>query len=625
MIGAGSVVFSKNLTGDILSYPEFRNAALSYMDVDEERLHVGASLCRKVARGVGAEPKIEATTERRRALDGADFVINMVQIGGFDSTLVDFEIPRKYGLNFTIADTTGPGGLFRALRTYPMLQGLARDMQAVCPGATLLNYSNPMSMNMRTVASAAPGLHAVGLCHSVQGTLNQLMHYIGEDPDSVAFVCAGINHMAFYLELQKNGVDLYPRLFQAMNRPEVYDTNRVRFELMKRLGFFVTESSEHNAEYNPWFIPRGRQVIDDFAVPIDEYLCRCDAIVDQFEQMKARSCSDEPMPHRRSHEYGSSIIHSMVIGTPRVVYGNMPNRGAIASLPTDAIAEAPTLVDRGGCHFTTVGELPPQLLAYMMPHVQQHELFIRAAVEGRRDHVYQACMFDPLTGATLAPDRIVEMCDELIAAHGFAKDGGVLPDLDAKRTLVPSSGKSFDRVDPRVFRDSWCRARRDAEEGIISDWHAIGPFPSGGRSAPLSLRTPIDDELSRSKDGAPNLGATHRFGDAALRWTRAVAGQRGLVNCDDLFGRHEDCVVFGYAEVHSVHPRHATLRVGSDDGIAIWVNGEKVHEHETRRGYRLGSDTVEVRLREGVNRIVIKLSQHAGDWGWGVAISRPTF
>src|SRR3954469_21410601 len=216
MIGAGSVVFSKNLTGDILSFPEFKDATFSYMDIDAERLDVGANLCRKVAKAVGANPTIEATLDRREALRGADFVINMVQIGGFDSTLVAFEIPRKYGLNFTIADTTGPGGLFRALRTYPMLTSLCRDMQEVCPRAILLNYSNPMSMNMQTIARTS-SVRAVGLCHSVQGTLDQLMGYLGEDPKEIAFVSAGINRMAFYLRLEKAGQDLYPRLFEAMS------------------------------------------------------------------------------------------------------------------------------------------------------------------------------------------------------------------------------------------------------------------------------------------------------------------------------------------------------------------------------------------------------------------------
>jgi alpha-galactosidase len=462
-VGAGSVVFSKNLTGDILSYPEFKDATFSYMDVDPQRLEVGAALCRKAARALGANPTIRATTDRREALDGADFVINMVQIGGFDSTLVDFEIPRKYGLNFTIADTTGPGGLFRALRTFPMLRGLCRDMAEVCPNATLLNYSNPMSMNMQTISRTHPGLRAVGLCHSVQGTLCDIVGYLGEDPAQVAFVCAGINHMAFYLRLEKDGVDLYPRLFEAMGRFDVYETNRVRFELMRRLGYFVTESSEHNAEYSPWFIPHGPAAIDRFAVPIDEYLRRCDGIVEEFDRMKALCASPEScVDVRRSREYGSTIIHSLVTGKPAVVYGNMPNRGTISSLPDDAIAEAPTLVDRAGCRFVQVGSLPPQLSAYMMPHVAQHELFIRAALEGRRDHVYQAAMFDPLTAATLPPDRIVEMCDELIAAHGFERDGGVLPDLDAKRTLVPGSGKAFGRVDPHRLRASWNAARGKA-------------------------------------------------------------------------------------------------------------------------------------------------------------------
>jgi alpha-galactosidase len=460
MIGAGSVVFSKNLTGDILSFPEFRDATFTYMDVDPQRLEVGAALCRKVAAALGANPRIEATPDRRKALDGADFVINMVQVGGFDATLVDFEIPRKYGLCFTIADTTGPGGLFRALRTYPVLSALCRDMEEVCPDSLLLNYANPMSMNMQTVTRRHPAVRAVGLCHSVQGTFCQLMSYLGEESRNVAFVCAGVNHMAFYLKLEKDGVDLYPRLFEAMHRPDVYDNNRVRFELMKRLGYFVTESSEHNAEYSPWFIPHGPEAVDRFRVPLDEYLRRCDGGACEFERMKELCRSDRPLEVHRSREYGSAIIHSVVTGTPAVIYGNMPNRGAIANLPADAIAEAPTLVDRNGCRFTTVGELPPQLVGYMYPHITQHELFIRAATEGRRDHVYQAAMFDPLTAARLSPDRIVEMCDELIAAHGSVEDGGLLPNLDAKRTLVPTSGRRFGKPDPRALRASWA-LRRD--------------------------------------------------------------------------------------------------------------------------------------------------------------------
>ncbi len=436
MIGAGSVSFSRALTGDILSFPEFKDACFSYMDISPGRLAVGAALCRKIARSLDAHPTIEATVDRRQALRGADFVINMVQIGGFDSTLVDFEIPRKYGLNFTIADTTGPGGLFRALRTFPMLTGLCRDMEELCPNALLINYSNPMSMNMQTI-SRTSGVKAVGFCHSVQGTFEQLMDYLGQKPDQVSFLCAGINHMAFYLELRKGDQDLYPRLFAAMEDPRIYDTNRVRFELLRRLGYFVTESSEHNAEYGPYFIPHGPDLIGRFAIPIDEYLKRSNDAEKEFERWRQEARSETPLPHQRSHEYGSRVMHSVITGEPHVVYGNMPNRGAIGNLSPTAIAEAPTLADRSGLRFAVVGELPPQLIAYVQPHVIQHELFIQAALRGRRDYVYQGAMFDPLTAAILPLDKIVEMCDELITAHG-----DLLPPL-RKRTLVAGSGKTF--------------------------------------------------------------------------------------------------------------------------------------------------------------------------------------
>lgn len=450
MIGAGSVVFSKTLTGDILSFPEFKNATFTYMDIDEERLAVGASMCRRAAKSLGANPTIETTTDRVTAVKGADFVINMVQIGGFNSTLVDFEIPRKYGLNFTIADTTGPAGLFRALRTFPMLKGLVEDMSKHCPKAVLLNYSNPMSMNMQTITRNSD-IQAVGLCHSVQGTFNQLASYINEKPEELTFICAGINHMAFYQKIEKDGVDVYPRLFEAMKDPEIYKKNKVRFELMKRLGHFITESSEHNAEYCSYFIPHGKDFYDKYDVPIDEYLRRCDRIVEEFEKRKATVNDEvEVAPVKRSHEYGSQIIHSMVTNTPRVVYGNMRNGGAISNLCPNAIAEVPTLVDKAGLQFTTVGALPPQLIGYMQPHVTQHELFIRAAMEGRRDHIYQACMFDPLTAATLTLDQIVDMCDELIACQE-----GDLPDLDKKKTLVQGSGKTFKPTAAKDLRASW--------------------------------------------------------------------------------------------------------------------------------------------------------------------------
>jgi len=603
MIGAGSVVFSKSLTGDILSYPEFRNATFSYMDVDPERLEVGANLCRKVARTLGAEPTIEATLDRRQALEGADFVINMVQIGGFDSTLVDFEIPRKYGLNFTIADTTGPGGLFRALRTYPMITGLCRDMEELCPRALLLNYSNPMCMNMHTI-SRTSGVFAVGLCHSVQGTLNQIMRDIGEKPEDVTFLCAGINHMAFYLKLEKDGVDLYPRLFAAADDPAIFKTNRVRYELMRRLGYFITESSEHNAEYCPYFIPRGQEMIDRYDVPIDEYLRRCDGIVDEFERMKTFSNSDAPMEVHRSHEYGSTIIHSMVTGRPSVVYGNMPNRGSITNLGPDVIVEVPTLVDRGGPQLTTVGDLPPQLVGYMQPHITQQELFIRAALEGRRDHVYQAAMFDPLTAATLSLDQIVEMCDELIAAHG-----NLLPKLDTK-TLVPTSGKNFGPVDPKDLRASWDAAQREGSEDFLLDWQITGPIRS---TVPTESEPP---PLPRGdRGGAPD--------DA--HWLPVTADKRGYVNLNRPLGAADNSAAYAYSEVHSVHPRETVIRCGSAGGIRVWVNDRLVHEHDDPREHARNEDQVPVYLQDGVNRILVRIAAVEGKWGFSLSVSKANF
>ena len=626
MIGAGSVVFSKTLTGDLLSFPEFRDATFTYMDVDPDRLEVGAAICRKMAQAMGANPTIKATQDRREAVRDADFIIVMVQVGGFDNTLVDFEIPRKYGLNFTIADTTGPGGIMRALRTYPFFRDLVRDVQELSPNAWILNYTNPMSMNMQSIARNGQ-TRAVGLCHSVQGTFDQLMGYIGEKPADIAFTCAGINHMAFYTRIAKGEVDLYPRLFEAMNDPKVYASNKVRFELMRRLGYYVTESSEHNAEYSPWFIPHGQDVIDRYDVPIDEYLRRCDGIVDEFERVRKLSQSDEPLEVKISHEYGSQIIHSIATGTPRVVYGNMPNsRGQLASLPRTAIVELPTLVDRSGVQQVAVGELPPQLIGYMQPHVTQHELFIRAAMEGRRDHLYQAAMFDPLTAATLPPDKIVDMMDELIAGHGFEDAGGFLPRLDEKKSLVPGSGKTFHPPAPAELRKSWDEARKEADADTIQHWKIVGPFKHPQIEDPHTLlETPFPPEQAMSRDGQIDAAAGYDAGaGTSLMWKDAQAGKRGLINARVALGTHNNCVCFGLAEIETVHAREVTIRLGSADGIKLWLNGELVYTMNTTRRFNL-SDRVDVRLRAGTNRILVKVSHADGGWGWGVAVPGALF
>ena len=611
MIGAGSVVFSRNLTGDFLHHAEFADATFSYMDVDADRLDVGASLCRKAADAIGAAPSIDKTMDRRSAVADADFVVCMAQVGGFNSTLVDFEIPRKYGLHFTIADTTGPGGLFRALRTYPLMRDLARDVADVArPGCWLLNYSNPMSMNMRSLLHSAPGLNAVGLCHSVQGTFANRMRDLGLDPDDAHFECVGINHMAFYTSLRgRDGRDLYPDLFAIADEKIDKGQDAVRYELMKRLGYAITESSEHNAEYSAHFMPHPG-LIERFRVPVDEYLRRCDGIVDEFDRLVAFAHSDEAMPPEQvkvSHEYGSVIAHSIVTGEPSVVYGNMRNDGAIPNLPAEAVVETPTLVDANGCRLTRVAPLEPQLLAYVMPHVCQHELFLQAAVEGRRDRVYQAALTDPLTAATLPMDKIVEMCDELIAAHGMEKDGGVLPDLDAKRTLVPTSGKRFDPPTPRDLRDSWEKAKeKTSDEEAVQVWRVAGPLPSDAGEAA------IERVLAGEADAAD------------VRWREALAGDDGRLAVtgpgvfDPPAGRVD---VLATATIDSVHDRDAPLRVRSDWGARLWVNGVEV---PTRKG-----GTATVPLVMGQNRLVLRLDAPALDAGhdarFGVFVRKPNF
>ena len=603
IIGAGSVVFTKNLTGDILSYPEFRNAHFSYMDIDPERLKVGVGLCRKIAKGLGANPKIEGTLDLKQAVDGADFVITTVQVGGFDSTLVDFDIPRKFGLNFTIADTTGPGGMFRAMRTYPIFKNLLHLMEEVCPKATLLNYSNPMSMNMLGIQRSS-SIRSVGLCHSVQGTFNQLMRYIDIEPDQATFTCAGINHMAFYLNIEHKGKDLYPRLFEAMNNPKVFNTNKVRFELMKRLGYYITESSEHNAEYCSFFIPHGLDMIKKFDIPIDEYLRRCDGIVDSYIKMRETCENDEPLEHERSHEYGSAIIHSIATNTPRVVYGNMQNLGCIENLPNSAIVEAPTLVDGTGLHFARVGELPPQLLGYVMPHVIQHELTVRAVMEGRRDHVYQACMNDPLTAATLTMDQIVDMCDEMIACHG-----DLLPPLNKSPRGVPFSNKTFTTVSAEQLRQNWEARKPDDNDIILQEW---------------TVSEGTNSKLEGVVEKFSDIVNAHHFVQVqrSTDFFEAQASIQGFLRIEGPSEHYYSAL----HELESVHPRETTLSFGSSGDIEIWLNGNLVGQHKGARSYAVNENKVHIKLQEGWNKIIVQFKKESGhDQGFSVTIPKPDF
>ena len=421
-IGAGSTVFAKNLMGDILSFPELSDSTFALMDIDPERLKTSEVVAHKIAKSLNANPTIETTTDRREALKGADYVICMIQVAGYKpGTVVDFEVPKKYGLRQTIADTLGIGGIMRGLRTIPVLVDITRDMEEVCPDALFLNYVNPMCMNQWAL-SRATDIKTVGLCHSVFGTAHELARDIGMDYDDINYVVGGINHMAFYLKFENKhtGENLYPLIQKVIDEDRVPDGNRVRYDMFKRLGYFVTESSEHFSEYVPWYIKRDRpDLIEEFNIPLDEYITRCERQIEGWTALRDYLENPEnEVEVNRTKEYGSFIIHSMETDTPRTIYGNVPNHNIITNLPYGCSVEVPCLVDANGVQPTTIGEIPPHLSALMQTNINVQSLTVEAALTGKREHIYHAAMLDPHTAAELSLDQIWSLVDDLIEEHG---------------------------------------------------------------------------------------------------------------------------------------------------------------------------------------------------------------
>jgi alpha-galactosidase len=417
-IGAGSVVFTRNLLGDIFEYPELRGVELALHDIDPGRLESAEGMARLVARERGAAPRITAHLDRRSAIEGADHVINMVQIGGHEATLKDFQIPARYGLRQTIADTLGIGGIFRALRTAPHMLALGREMAEQCPSAWLLNYTNPMAMLCWLVYGGTPTDKVVGLCHSVQLTVEHLAGIVGVPEDEVTFLSAGINHQAFLLRLEHEGESLYPRLDERIaDDPELQ--RRVRVALYRRLGFYPTESSEHAAEYVPWFMHHDDQ-LERFRIPLDEYVRRSEANLIEYEQAREAIARGDTMALERSNEYAATIIHAMETDEPAVIYGNVRNQDLLPGVPDDCCVEVPCLVDRTGLRPTRVPEYPAHLAALNRTYVNVVEMTVRAVLEERPELVRVAAMLDPNTAATLSLDEIDAMCEELTAAHGDA-------------------------------------------------------------------------------------------------------------------------------------------------------------------------------------------------------------
>lgn len=433
-IGAGSTIFTKNVLGDCMLSPALQRFEFALFDIDEARLAESELLLNALKRSLQAEVTIKAYKNRQEALQGAKYVINAIQVGGYrPSTVIDFEIPKKYGLRQTIADTVGIGGVFRALRTIPVMLDIARDMEEVCPDAWLLNYTNPMAALTGAVARFS-NVKVVGLCHSVQVCTKDLLRDLEIPYENIEERIAGINHMAWLLEIKSNGKDIYPEIKKrAKEKQKQKHHDMVRYELMDKFGYYVTESSEHNAEYHPYFIKeKYPELISRFNIPLDEYPRRCEEQIESWQKTKQELMNDHSLTHERSHEYGSRIMEAMETNRPFVFGGNVVNTGGlIANLPRNAVVEVPCIANRNGITPAYMGELPEQLAALNRSNINTQLLTIEAAMTKSKEKIYQAALLDPHTAAELSMDDIISMCDDLIEAHG-----DMLPAYSAEKGTV---------------------------------------------------------------------------------------------------------------------------------------------------------------------------------------------
>ncbi|NOU98004.1 alpha-galactosidase [Paenibacillus sp. LMG 31456] len=419
-LGAGSTVFAKNVLGDCMMTPALQGFELALFDINPERLKDSENMLNNLKITAGSTCVVKAYTDRKEALRGAKYVVNAIQVGGYDPcTITDFEIPKKYGLRQTIADTLGIGGIFRNLRTIPVMLDFAKDIQEECPDAWFLNYTNPMAV-LTNAMTTYGGVKTVGLCHSVQGCMPHLFKALEMDTAGVQTKIAGINHMSWLLEVTKDGVDLYPEIKRrAREKQKEQHKDMVRYEMMFRFGYYVTESSEHNAEYHPYFIKRNYpELIERFNIPLDEYPRRCVRQIEKWTSMREELVNNKNLEHKRSNEYASFMFEAMETNNPFKIGGNVMNNGLITNLPKEACVEVPCLVDSSGVTPTYVGDLPPQLAALNRTNINTQLLTLEAAITGKKEHIYHAALLDPHTAAELSIDDIVAMCDDLIEAHG---------------------------------------------------------------------------------------------------------------------------------------------------------------------------------------------------------------
>ena len=416
LIGAGSVVFARRLLQDIVCVPELSDSTVSLMDTDSERLGLMSKFANKLVRDTGTNINVETTTERREALHGSDFVLTTIRVG--DSYERDIGIPLKYGVDQSVGDTIGPGGVFKALRTAPVLIDICEDIADVAPDANLLNYTNPMAIACWAIAEATD-VPTIGLCHSVQHTTADLANYVGVSKERVKGWVAGINHLAWFLRFEVDGQDAYPKLIKAMQNPEIFSQDTVRFEVMKQFGYFVTESTRHMSEYTPYFRTNEQTIVDFNLDQIRQDLQRRTIRVDDhYGQLLEDANTDRRLTAERSDEYACQIIEAMESDRPIVINGNVPNEGLIDNLLNLSSVEVPILIDKLGFHPMAVGELPGQLAALSRSNQAVQQMAVNAILDDDKEAAFHAIALDPLTSAVLSLGEIREMFDEMWLAHG---------------------------------------------------------------------------------------------------------------------------------------------------------------------------------------------------------------
>lgn len=615
-IGAGSLGFTQKLIADILSYPALSDCVLSLMDINVKRLEYSRKVACRIINEGGYKAVVEATTDRRKALKGASYVFITILANGIKGFKSEIEIPMKYGVDQAVGDTTGPGGVFRAQRTIPIMLDIAGDIDRYsAPGAQILNYTNPMHMLSWAIYDAFPRMNYVGLCHNVPNTIETLARIFEIPPEEVSHWVAGINHQAWVLEFRHKGKSFIEDIRRKADTLEFYRDEPVRCEMCRMLGYFATESSIHNSEYTPWFRKNPKTAaqftpagISDHAQTLRQY----ERSARQWEERLQKLASGKiPISLARSHEYGAGIINAMEGGKQFYFCGNVKNTCLITNLPTGCCVEVPCMADHTGIKPLYVGDIPPQLAALNQMNVAVHGLSVLAAKEKDPERILQALALDPLTSAVLTPPQIREMTSEM---------------LNAQKKYLPGYGQLQQKKEMKLANPKVAVANEKTEIfkefNVISRFYVIGPFANtdeNGKSLELSQELPPEKKV--------DLHAVYE-GKAGrkIKWKKITDKDMeddGFVDLNRLLEVGAGTVGYAYTVLDAIADTMLTLQVGSDDGIAVWLNGNKIYSFETARGAARAQAEIQLCLKDGRNELLLKIDQKEGDWGFYANFAEP--